>query len=206
MGVIYKIQHKESGKIYIGQTIRTLEQRMYEHCKDNICYIDRAITKYGIDAFKVTVIDYDDNIDLLNSKEQFWIAFYNCIAPKGYNLTSGGKNYNHSEETRIKISESEKGKIVSEDTRRKLSESHKGIKLSDKAKRKISKPIVCIETNIYYISIKEAGKQTGIDKSNINAVLVGKRKTAGCYHWRYATEEEIKLKKSLARAVDEKGA
>lgn len=91
MGVIYKIQHKESGKIYIGQTRRTLEQRMYEHLYNNNTYIDKSLTKYGRDAFYITIIETVDN-EILNEREEYWIKFYDCIAPKGYNLNSGG-NY-----------------------------------------------------------------------------------------------------------------
>lgn len=116
MGVIYKIQHKESGKIYIGQTVQPLKYRIRQHINDvrGNYPVDNALRKYGIDAFKITVIDYDDNINLLNFKEQFWIAFYDCIKPKGYNITSGGKNYIPNEETRRKISEANKGKLVGE--------------------------------------------------------------------------------------------
>ena len=45
---------------------------------------------------------------------------------------------NRSEETRRKISEANKGKIVSEETRRKLSEAQKGKPHSEETKRKMS--------------------------------------------------------------------
>ena len=56
MGVIYKIQNRESGKIYVGQTTRTLEIRMQEHLRKVETYVERAIAKHGIDAFDVSVI------------------------------------------------------------------------------------------------------------------------------------------------------
>lgn len=49
-------------------------------------------------------------------------------------------------------------------------------------------PVKCIETNTIYNSITEASKQTGANKSKIVAVCKGKRKTAGGYHWEYASQ------------------
>lgn len=48
-----------------------------------------------------------------------------------------------------------------------------------------SKCVLCIENNITYTSIKEAGEQTSIDRRNISSVCKGKRQTAGGYHWKY---------------------
>lgn len=46
--------------------------------------------------------------------------------------------FKHTEETKRKISESEKGKYVSMETRRKLSEAHKGHSPSQKTRQKLS--------------------------------------------------------------------
>lgn len=50
-------------------------------------------------------------------------------------------------------------------------------------------PVECIETGIIYRSFKEASEKTNIDISSINMCCTGyrNRKTAGGYHWRYAT-------------------
>ncbi len=117
MGIVYKIQHRESGKIYVGKTSRTLDERMNEHTsKSRVTsnsYIDRAISKYGIDAFEVTVIEECDTEEKLNEREIFWIAFYNCKKPNGYNLTDGGEGvigYKFSPELIEKRSKSRQGK------------------------------------------------------------------------------------------------
>ena len=52
--------------------------------------------------------------------------------------TSTFKGRTHSEETRMKISESLKGHTFSEDTRRKISEANKRRTLSEETRRKIS--------------------------------------------------------------------
>jgi hypothetical protein len=65
--------------------------------------------------------------ELLNEREVYWISFYNCIHPLGYNKTSGGgAPIVVSEETKIKISGAKKGKSrkpFTEEHKRKMSES-----------------------------------------------------------------------------------
>jgi group I intron endonuclease len=100
--------------------------------------ITNAIIKYGKEKFTIEEIDRADNIDDLNKKEVFYIDYYKSLSPNGYNLTTGGNNKRLSEETKRKISESNKGKKASEETIKKLSESHKGIKMSDESRKKLS--------------------------------------------------------------------
>lgn len=60
------------------------------------------------------------------------------------------------------------------------------------------KQIKCVETNIIYPTIHEAGRQTGINIQNISMCCRGavyskrngytKRHTAGGYHWEYVNE------------------
>lgn len=59
------------------------------------------------------------------------------------------------------------------------------------ANNKMSKPVVCIETQAVFASQGEAGRMMNCDSSTINKCCRGVKKTAGGYHWRYATEEEI---------------
>ena len=57
-----------------------------------------------------------------------------------------------------------------------------------------SKPIVCVETGYLYWGAKEAQRELGVCHSAITDVLKGGRhKTAGGYHWRYATANEINM-------------
>ena len=58
-------------------------------------------------------------------------------------------------------------------------------------KNKMSKPVVCIETCEIFASQGEAGRAKNCDSSTINKCCRGIKKTAGGYHWRYATQEEI---------------
>lgn len=55
------------------------------------------------------------------------------------------------------------------------------------------KRVRCIETGKVFPSIKAAAAQVGIKGANISAVIAGRQKSAGGYHWEYAddkTEEE----------------
>ena len=99
---IYKITNIQNNKVYIGQTIRPIEQRFHRHINDamnNILdtHFARAIRKYGKDSFIIEEIDTAQTQDELNQKEQYWIRYYNSIED-GYNETdamnkSGGNTY-----------------------------------------------------------------------------------------------------------------
>jgi group I intron endonuclease len=128
--IIYKIENKINGKIYIGQTKRNLSKRISEHIgKDKMSIIGKALIKYGLQSFIVSIIDYAKNGETLSEKEKYWIKFYNSIAPDGYNLTEGGegtKGHRHSPETRQKLSEINSHRSI--ETRQNISKAKKGDK------------------------------------------------------------------------------
>ena len=99
---IYKITNIQNQKVYIGQTIRPIEQRFHRHINDamnNILdtHFARAIRKYGKDNFIIEEIDSAKTQNELNKKEQYWIQYYNSVN-NGYNETDainkcGGNTY-----------------------------------------------------------------------------------------------------------------
>lgn len=103
-GIIYCILNTINNHKYIGQTIRPFKERMHEHhvhmtykdSRDRAIY--KAMRKYGEENFKSYVIDTASNQDELDSKETFWIGFYNTFQGKGYNMTSGGQNEKSTED------------------------------------------------------------------------------------------------------------
>ena len=139
--IIYKAKNIVNGKIYIGQTINTLNHRKLGHLhhanNNSDTYFARAIRKYGIDNFKWQVVCICPNLDVLNEQEQYYISFYGSMN-NGYNLTSGGLNCEPSEETKKKISESLKGKAKSKDHRKKISISRKGARFSEEHLKNLS--------------------------------------------------------------------
>lgn len=124
-GIIYKFTNNINGKIYIGQTTRP-KSRYKEHCtgkEDSL--LTRAMLKYGIENFKYEVLETIDK-EQLNTREKYWINYYNSYKT-GYNQTTGGnQNIKFSQEARKKMSESKKGRQISEETRKKMSEAQKG--------------------------------------------------------------------------------
>ena len=129
---IYKLTHKESGKVYIGQS-KHLKRRMNEHrrCgksndkKGSQSVVRRAIKKYSFDAFDFEIILYCQEGEYMDMMETKLIQFYDCLVPKGYNVRDGGNKIFMSEEGRKRVSKANSGRIVSEETRLKLSESGK---------------------------------------------------------------------------------
>lgn len=142
VGVIYKITNTLNGKIYVGQTRRTLEMRLAEHRYNKNkgkSAIDEAIVKYGWEGnFTAEVIETCP-VEQLNEREMFWIAELKSKAPNGYNLTDGGEGLmNPSDETRAKMSLAQSGENHPFFGKHRTAEEK--AKISDKTKGKKRKP------------------------------------------------------------------
>lgn len=57
-------------------------------------------------------------------------------------------------------------------------------------KNRCNKAVVCVETNDIYESIREASRQTGINKCSIAECCRGTQKTAGGYHWKFKKDSK----------------
>ena len=89
--IVYKITNLKNNKVYIGQTIRTLEERFNRHKNDALnniidTHFARALRYCGVDNFKAEIIDTAETQEELTQKEQYWIRYYNSIED-GYNET-----------------------------------------------------------------------------------------------------------------------
>ena len=99
---IYKITNIQNNKVYIGQSIRPINQRFQRHINDALnnildTHFARAIRKYGKENFIIEEIDIANTQEELNEKEQYWIKYYNSVID-GYNETDaiskcGGNTY-----------------------------------------------------------------------------------------------------------------
>lgn len=103
---IYKITNLINGKIYIGKTTKTIEQRFKEHIRwaklwkneelagkahyFNSRFIP-ALNKYGYENFRIDLVEsYQDNVNL-EEMEKYWINYFNSTDPNiGYNISPGG--------------------------------------------------------------------------------------------------------------------
>lgn len=161
---VYKRTNTITGMSYIGQTIRTLEQR----AGNNGCNYKRQkhmwsdIDLYGWSIFDSEELTTTTDKEYANLLEWFYTIEFNTLWPNGYNESAG---YFHSDNIKQRIGVSNTGKhrtdevkkriskkltgrkrekpsplkgtSLSEETRRKISEAKKGFKHSEEHKRKI---------------------------------------------------------------------
>jgi group I intron endonuclease len=183
--IIYKITHKESGKLYIGQTTQSLTERLWQHShrspsQSHRSAIYNAIIKYGIEAFTIEQIDTAISIANLNLLEIKYIAQYNSLSPNGYNLLKGGDNKECHIETKAKISETLKGRPI----KNRMNGAPKGRKVSDERKAMISatmtgvsqpwkyKKVLVVETGEVFESVNAAAKALGINRPALSSALI----------------------------------
>jgi group I intron endonuclease len=175
----------------------------------NCRYLKNAFEKYGKENFKIelVLICFDED---LNNFEIEYIKKYNTLVPNGYNLRNGGNNGKHHEETKIKISKILKnyylihphtntwlGKTHTEETKKKISDANKGRKLTEETITKMKengekyyKKVVKIDpktNNILeeYINCTVAAKKNNTSKAAISMVCNGKRIQLKGYIYKY---------------------
>lgn len=106
MGYIYKIVNDCNNKIYIGKTETSLTTRWNAHKCETEKQLDHgsskihdAMRKYGIEHFKIELVEECDN-DIINIREQYQIDYFHSTDDTyGYNITCGGEGriiYNRS--------------------------------------------------------------------------------------------------------------
>jgi len=143
---VYKTTNLINGKKYIGKH-STMD--IHDGYLGSGCYIKRAIKKYNKENFKREIIkEFDTEKDALQFEEK--LVTSEIINDNMYYNLSGGGNGNgygknhpmygnyHTEETKRKLSKSNKGKKLSKKHKEKISESHKGKKHTEETKRKMS--------------------------------------------------------------------
>ena len=138
---IYKITNLINGKIYVGQTTKTIEERFKKHSTTD-SLIGKAIRKYGKENFKLELIAECTTIEEANKLEIYLIKEFNCKVPNGYNFTDGGegrRGCTHSAESRKKLAISLK-KFYKEhpEEREQLADLRKGTKDTEEVKIKKS--------------------------------------------------------------------
>lgn len=93
--IIYYIKNKLNGKMYIGQTIKSLEVRLNGHMQCVRSGYNRklynAIRKYGWENFEYGILCECSSLEELNRMETEYIIKYDTFK-NGYNMGLGGDN------------------------------------------------------------------------------------------------------------------
>lgn len=139
-GVIYEILFP-NGKKYIGQTTQ-VETRVlaykYLKCKSQPL-VYNAIVKYGWSNCKFLILKECQNMEEMNlSEEQLIKKHKTQNRDFGYNITAGGLNKKHTEESKKKIGDWHRGKKLSEKQCKQIGDRSRGKKASEESKRKMS--------------------------------------------------------------------
>lgn len=188
-GVIYVITNLVNNKKYVGQTIRSFNERyryggtgiervykFHKYNKENGYYYNEKILKdiaeYGFESFEV-----NEKFDVAYSQKELYdledkyIKEFNCIY-EGYNYDNGGCK--HSIDTRNKISKSHIGILNSEESKKINSEKHKG-ELNNRATK-----IMCLNDNKVFNTLKECSEYYKISRSTIRRICCGETKHPLC--------------------------
>ena len=163
-GYVYKTTNLINGKIYVGQK---KSDKFIPTYFGSGTLIRRAVEKYGVDNFKVEIIDSSEDAFDLDEREKFWIEELKSNFKYGnYNIADGGYlakyDFNEQpewrqEEIRAKLSKVNLGRKRTPETRKRISESQKGRKQSKETcelKSKLAKERVKNDPELYNKIIK----------------------------------------------------
>ena len=140
IGFIYIVTCLTTNKSYIGKTTESINRRWRRHVIDKNSYcrlLSEAIKVYGEDDFNIYKLK-SSTIDMIDYYENKFIVEWNTQHPNGYNLQNGGSiGFKHNNETLIKMSKSQKGRIITDVSKVKLSISNQLKQHSEESKEKM---------------------------------------------------------------------
>ena len=204
---IYKITNLINNKIYIGKTVGTAEERFKRHCRDakgnikNTDYFHLALRKYGLNNFKVEIVETNiENKELLSQREIYWIDYYNSYNSEiGYNLTKGGTGGALTGEALERMRKSKTGQKTKPESIAKRIATFKKIGLNKGEKNGVNKPGVKEKISN---SLKEYYKNNPIEsKSRISNSLKAYYKNHSAWNKGkkdcYSTETKNRISNSL---------
>jgi group I intron endonuclease len=160
---------------YVGKSV-DVDYRMMRNHSDNEA-LNRAIQKYGYDAFKKEVVCYCEP-DELNELEEYHIRkLHTHRSENGYNLTWGGDGVGAGEDHPLYGVTGEDhpswGRKNSKETLKRMSDAHKGIAHSEEAKKKIA-----------LTKLGERNPFFGKKPNDASSKYYGVSKTVGHNNWR----------------------
>lgn len=206
-----------NGKVYIGITKQPVDERWRNGEGYKAQLVHRAIEKYGWDNIEHIVLASCLSKKDAEDMEIRLIKDFKSTCPEfGYNVENGGNCVGtHSEETKRKIADSNRRRVISEETRKKQSVSHKGAIMPDSAKEKLRAimlgRVVSDDTRAKMSAASKGRVLSAEAKAKISAAKKGKhvsfsngkersRKISNAMKTRNASNPEIH-KKMLAAAA-----
>ena len=125
MGTIYEIICWTTGLRYIGQTTRTLKERLWYH-QYHLDSSARLVLEHG--NYEIYELDIVEDESLLRERELYFIQHTDCVNKQtgAYNIKEYNKQYSQTEKGKEKrkvnhkkYQQSEKGKAASKRYREK---------------------------------------------------------------------------------------
>jgi group I intron endonuclease len=209
-GIIYVARNRVNGKLYVGQTIKSLVRRRCDHvnCADHGSELafHSAIRKHGKTSFEFTIVQRCHGRTLLNEAERWWIKQLRSMVPNGYNLTDGGEASIPSEQTRRKMSEATRRRMTPDGMKALGEKGHAALRgsrwtperranhkvnvspevLKRRMEGRLANPYVASEEDKRKISEGKRGKKVSAEgRANISAAHMG-------IHKGYVHSEESK--------------
>ena len=186
-----------NNKVYIGITKRSPERRWYNGFGYRTQkFFFRAIQKYGWENFKHEILFTNLTKEEAEQKEIELIAMYKSNDRQfGYNIENGGNcGEKHSEETKRKISLSNKGRSTWAKGQHFTEEHKNRLRESNLHKQKNCKAVIQMDDNgkvlAIYESIRDAERKTNINSRSIAFCLDGTNKHAGGFIWKEVNKRE----------------
>lgn len=211
--IIYKVENKENGQVYIGATTNSLTQRKLDHVeranRSENGKFQEAISTYGTEAFTWEQIDTVSSTDELAKREKEFIYKYNS-KNEGYNSDEGGGfkktvyQYNLIDGSLFKTYDclTDAGNAINA-TKQDISRACLSVNKIcgdfywsyefkepftsnlDSRKKIVLQFTKDEELIAEYNSVAEASRKTNINKSCIAKVCRQEREYSGGYKWKY---------------------
>ena len=87
---VYVIWCRCTNQIYVGVTQQQVAKRIRQHRRGKQ-FVDREIQRIGWDGnWDWWIVESYVPANLITEREQYWVNFFDCVYPKGYNKTGGG--------------------------------------------------------------------------------------------------------------------
>jgi group I intron endonuclease len=142
MASVYLITNTANGKRYVGFTGGRVSLRWKQHRKSArdglVSALHHAIRKYGPEAFEVRTLATTLTPEFALALEQSAIQSLGTRTPAGYNMTTGGEGYLHSDETKAKMSAGRVGKKKTPEHVAKVAAAKRGQTHTPEAKARMS--------------------------------------------------------------------